>query len=59
MREDLDAGQPAVCPRCATPLEARQVPPRAGVSYVRRRVWYVCGGCGGSLVVDRPRRPRG
>ena len=58
LREDLDAGRPPVCPRCETPLEARPVPPQAGVPYVRRRIWYVCGACGGSLVVDRSRRPR-
>lgn len=46
------------CPRCGTPLERRDVPPRAEVAYVRDRVWLVCGGCGVSTVLDRRRIDR-
>ena len=45
--------RPAECPRCAILLDARAVPPRPDVSYVRDRVWLVCPGCGRSAVVDR------
>jgi hypothetical protein len=47
-----------VCPRCGTVLEARDVPPRREVSYVRDRIWLVCGGCGASIVLDRRRIER-
>ena len=47
-----------VCPRCGTALEARDVPPSREVSYVRDRVWLVCGGCGASVVLDRRRVER-
>ena len=43
------------CPRCGARLETRDVPHRAEVSYVRDRVWLLCGACGGSAVVDRRR----
>ena len=43
------------CPRCGARLETRDVPPRAEVSYVRDRVWLLCGACGGSAVLDRRR----
>ena len=46
------------CPRCAGALELRDVPPRPEVSYVRDRVWLVCGGCGASAVIDRRRIDR-
>jgi hypothetical protein len=47
-----------VCPRCGTALEVRDVPPSRAVSYVRDRVWLVCGGCGASVVLDRRRIER-
>lgn len=56
LRERLARGEPARCPRCETALERQPVPPREGVAYVRRRDWYVCGRCGATLVVDRPKR---
>lgn len=56
LRDRLARGEPARCPRCETKLERRSVPPREGVAYVRRRDWYVCGRCGGTLVVDKPKQ---
>jgi hypothetical protein len=52
----LTEGERPPCPLCGTALERREVPPSTAVAYVRRRDLYVCGGCGASLVVDRPRR---
>jgi hypothetical protein len=46
------------CPRCGGALETRDVPPRSEVSYVRDRVWLLCGACGGSAVLDRRRIDR-
>ena len=48
---------PLSCPRCGGGLDARTVPPRPDVAYVRDRILLVCNGCGRSLVVDR--RDRG
>jgi len=47
---DCDA---PVCPRCHSPLDEWAVPPRRDVSYVRNRVWLVCGPCSRSVVLDR------
>lgn len=41
------------CPRCGTPLERRNVPPRPEVSYVRHRIWLLCAGCGAEGVLER------
>ena len=46
-------GELPVCPTCATPMDARAVPPRADVSYVRDRTLLVCPGCRRSHVLDR------
>lgn len=46
------------CPRCGTTLEVRDVPPRREVSYVRDRIWLVCGGCGAATVIDKRRIER-
>ena len=46
------------CPRCGGALDTQDVPPRREVSYVRHRVWLVCGACGGTAVVDRKRIER-
>ena len=51
----LRGGDRPSCPRCGQRLESRNVPPRAGVAYVRRRLWLLCGGCRRSFVVDRRR----
>lgn len=51
-------GTPAVCPRCASPLDEWPVPPRPDVSYVRDRMWLVCGPCSRSVVMDR-HEPKG
>jgi hypothetical protein len=50
-------GAPLSCPRCDGGLDARAVPPRPDVAYVRDRILLVCNGCGRSLVLDR--RDRG
>jgi len=51
--EALRSGEPATCPRCRSPLDEWSVPPRQDVSYVRDRVWLVCGPCSRSVVLDR------
>lgn len=43
------------CPHCEAPLEQRSVSPRSDVSYVRERLWLICGACGRSAVLDRSR----
>ena len=43
------------CPRCDGTMDRRAIPPRADVSYVRDRIWLVCGDCSRSLVIDRAR----
>jgi hypothetical protein len=53
----LAAGASA-CPRCGSALERREVPPRSDVSYVRNRIWLLCGGCGATAVLDRDRIER-
>jgi hypothetical protein len=53
----LEAGR-SVCPRCGSELDRREVPPRADVSYVRDRIWLLCGGCGANAVLDRERTRR-
>lgn len=50
------AGRPLLCPRCATPLDARPVHPPETVSYVRSRLVVVCPGCRGHGALDLPRR---
>lgn len=47
------AGAAARCPRCRSPLDRHDVPPREGVPYVRRRVQVVCTGCRASVALDR------
>lgn len=47
------------CPRCGRTTGRRDVPPREEVSYVRDRIWLVCGPCGRSAVVDRREIERG
>jgi hypothetical protein len=47
------AGASLLCPRCAVPMDARAVPPRRDVSYVRDRVWLVCPRCHRTAVLDR------
>lgn len=51
----LSAGAAPRCPRCDRALDSRPIEPREGIAYVRRRTLYLCGTCGASLVVDRPR----
>ena len=34
-------------------MDARLVPPRSDVAYVRDRVWLACPACGRTLVIDR------
>ena len=46
-------GEPPACPRCRSPLDEWPVPPRPDVSYVRDRIWLVCGPCSRSVVLDR------
>ena len=45
-------GRPLDCPRCASALDPRPVPPRRDVSYVRRRMWVTCPRCHCSIVLD-------
>lgn len=52
LREARRSAAKPLCPACGTPLEAKAVPPRDEVSYVRRRRWYVCGSCGRSAVFE-------
>lgn len=52
---ELRAGGAPLCPRCGAGLEARRVPPKKDLPYVRDRTWFVCPGCGRSLVLDRRR----
>lgn len=49
------SGETLPCPSCGSPLELRRVSPRSDVSYVRERVWLLCGSCGRTAVVDQPR----
>jgi ribosomal protein S27AE len=53
----LAAGR-SVCPRCGSALERREVPPRSDVSYVRDRIWLLCGRCGATAVLDQGRIDR-
>ncbi|HSW29496.1 MAG TPA: hypothetical protein VLH75_08455 [Longimicrobiales bacterium] len=53
----LDAGRPLTCPRCATLLDRRPVPPRRDVSYVRDRLWLVCPLCQATGFLDRRETP--
>jgi len=49
----LEGRRSLVCPRCATLLDRRSVPPRPDVSYVRDRMWLVCPGCHATGILDR------
>jgi len=49
----IRAGGSFECPRCGTALAAREIDPPEGVSYVRRRLWLVCGACDRTTVLDR------
>lgn len=49
----VDEGLVPSCPRCAVPLDRRDVPPRPDVSYVRDRVWVICPSCHRTAVLDR------
>ncbi len=53
----LGGGRPLTCPRCATPLDRRPVPPRRDVPYVRDRLWLVCPACHSTGVLDRRETP--
>lgn len=44
------------CPLCTSLMDEWPVPPRRDVSYVRDRVWLVCGRCSRSVVIDREGR---
>lgn len=55
LRETVHGGSDPFCPRCDTSLEPRKIPSSTGVSYVRRRVWWICRSCGRSVVLDEPR----
>lgn len=46
-------GVALVCPSCDVALDARPVPPRSDVSYVRDRLWVTCPSCHRSVVLDR------
>jgi ribosomal protein S27AE len=46
-----------LCPRCGVPMDARPVPPRPDVSYVRDRLWLVCPRCHRTVVLDRREHP--
>lgn len=56
--ETLRSSGAPTCPRCGGTMVERDVPPREGVAYVRRRIWLVCEGCRRSFVVDRRRVER-
>ncbi|MDX1566575.1 MAG: hypothetical protein R3223_02170 [Longimicrobiales bacterium] len=47
------------CPHCGAPLDQREVPPRPDVSYVRERIWLLCGNCDRSAIIDQPGRKGG
>lgn len=47
------SGRAPECPRCASALDVRPVPPRTDVSYVRDRVWLTCPSCHRGVVIDR------
>lgn len=51
--EQLRRHEDPACPRCASALIRRRVPPREGVAYVRDRLWLVCGSCRRSMVLER------
>ncbi len=51
----LAAGEIPTCPSCSGRLDRTEIPPRGDVSYVRRRVWLMCGSCDKSLVLDHPK----
>lgn len=53
MRRAFRSGEAVECPRCGVAMDRRPVPPRTDVSYVRDRVWLLCPGCRGTLVMDR------
>ncbi|TVR64029.1 MAG: hypothetical protein EA422_07785 [Gemmatimonadales bacterium] len=55
LRESLPRDGTLPCPRCRVPMESSPVPRPPGVSYVRRRRWYLCPSCGRSAVLDLPR----
>jgi hypothetical protein len=57
VRTDVLRGRRPRCPRCDRAMGRRAVPPRPEVAYVRRRSWWLCGGCRRSVVVDEPRLP--
>jgi len=46
-------GRSLLCPRCGVPVDARAIPPRRDVSYVRDRLWLVCPRCQRTTVFDR------
>lgn len=51
--EAVRSGRSPTCPLCSGALDEWPMPPRKDVSYVRDRVWLVCGPCSRSVVVDR------
>jgi len=51
--EAVRSGKRPACPRCGSSLDEWPVPPRQDVSYVRDRIWLVCGPCSRSVVLDR------
>jgi len=52
LEEASRAGEAALCPRCAVPMDRRAIPPREDVAYVRERLWLVCPGCRRTAVLD-------
>jgi hypothetical protein len=52
--EAAGRGEPLVCPACGSTVTSSRVTPPPEVSYVRRRLLLICGGCHRSAAIDTP-----
>ena len=52
LQADVRANEPLRCPRCDAPVARHEVPPKAELPYVRRRVLLICTSCKRSAAVD-------
>jgi hypothetical protein len=59
IREAVERGERAACPRCAVPLTSRPIGGGSfGLGYARRRIWLICPQCRRSAIFDVQRGTR-
>jgi transposase-like protein len=59
VREAFTMGAAVECPRCGVPMRRREIGGGSfGLGYARRREWFLCPSCRGSVLFDAERGTR-